>query len=97
MGPGSGPPGRGLGALAVAALAPADAGIVSGLVVGPPAPTDLATGSGWAVVRQAVTAQLRHALGLDLGTARVAGPARAFPRAVAARLAVPSVSATVSQ
>jgi len=50
--------------------------------------TDLAIGSGWAVIRQAVTAQLRHALGFDPGTAGLAPLAEAFPRAVAANIAV---------
>ena len=49
---------------------------------------DLAIASGWAVIRQAVTAQLRHALGFDPSTAGLRGLTRAFPRAVAANIAV---------
>lgn len=50
--------------------------------------SDLPIATGWAVIRQAVTAQLRHALGFDHSSAGLTGLTRAFPRAVAANVSV---------
>jgi len=49
---------------------------------------DLPIATGWAVIRQAVTAQLRHVFGFDPTEAGLAGLTRAFPGAVAANVAV---------
>jgi predicted dienelactone hydrolase len=47
-------------------------------------PPDLAPPLAWPVIRQAVTAQLRHAFGFDASTAGLAGLGTAYPRVVAA-------------
>jgi hypothetical protein len=47
-------------------------------------PPDLSPPLAWPVIRQAVTAQLRHAFGFDSSTAGLAGLAAAYPKIVAA-------------
>ena len=47
-------------------------------------PPDLAPPLAWPLIRQAVTAQLRHAFGFDASTAGLAGLGTAYPRVVAA-------------
>jgi len=46
-------------------------------------PPDLAPPLAWPVIRQAVTAQLRHAFGFDASTAGLTGLGTAYPRVVA--------------
>jgi predicted dienelactone hydrolase len=46
-------------------------------------PPDLAPPQAWPVIRQAVTAQLRHAFGFDASTAGLTGLGTAYPRVVA--------------
>ena len=50
---------------------------------------DLPPPQGWPVIRQAVTAQLRHVFGFDRSTAGLAGLAAAYPGAVAGTRASP--------
>jgi predicted dienelactone hydrolase len=50
---------------------------------------DLAPPLGWPVIRQAVTAELRHTFGFDASTAGLTGIGAAFPRIVAATHASP--------
>jgi hypothetical protein len=50
---------------------------------------DLPPPQGWPVIRQAVTAQLRHAFGFDPSAAGLAGLGAAYPRAVAGTRASP--------
>ena len=50
---------------------------------------DLAPPRAWPVIRQAVTAQLRHTFGFDASTAGLAGLGAAYPRVVAATRASP--------
>jgi hypothetical protein len=45
---------------------------------------DLAPPLGWPVIRQAVTAQLRHVFGFDSSSAGVTGLVAAYPTVVAA-------------
>ena len=52
-------------------------------------PPDLAPPLAWPVIRQAVTAQLRHAFGFDSSTAGLAGLATAYPKVVAATHSAP--------
>jgi len=52
-------------------------------------PPDLAPPRAWPVIRQAVTAQLRHTFGFDASTAGLAGLGAAYPRVVAATRASP--------
>jgi predicted dienelactone hydrolase len=52
-------------------------------------PPDLSPPLAWPVIRQAVTAQLRHAFGFDSSTAGLAGLAVAYPRVVAGTRASP--------
>ena len=53
-------------------------------------PPDLAPPLAWPVIRQAVTAQLRHAFGFDSSAAGLAGLAAAYPKIVAAAHSAPS-------
>jgi predicted dienelactone hydrolase len=50
---------------------------------------DLAPPLGWPVIRQAVTAELRHTFGFDASTAGLRGLGAAYPRIVAATHASP--------
>lgn len=50
---------------------------------------DVAPPTEWPVIRQAVTAQLRHAMGFDRSTAGLSGIEAAFPHQVAASRAAP--------
>jgi predicted dienelactone hydrolase len=52
-------------------------------------PPDLAPPRAWPVIRQAVTAQLRHAFGFDASTAGLTGLGAAYPRVVVATRASP--------
>ncbi|HEX3333077.1 MAG TPA: dienelactone hydrolase family protein [Acidimicrobiales bacterium] len=52
-------------------------------------PPDTPPPDAWPAVRQAVTAQLRHALGFDSSSVGLAGLQRAFPTVVAANRAEP--------
>jgi predicted dienelactone hydrolase len=52
-------------------------------------PPDLSPPLAWPVIRQAVTAQLRHAFGFDSSTAGLTGLAVAYPKIVAAAHSAP--------
>jgi predicted dienelactone hydrolase len=52
-------------------------------------PPDLSPPEAWPVIRQAVTAQLRHAFGFDATTAGLADLGTAYPRVVAGNRASP--------
>jgi predicted dienelactone hydrolase len=53
-------------------------------------PPDLAPPLAWPMIRQAVTAQLRHAFGFDTSDAGLTGLAAAYPKVVAAEHASPA-------
>jgi hypothetical protein len=52
-------------------------------------PPDTPPPKAWPAIRQAVTAQLRHALGFDSSTAGLSGLEQAFPTVVAGNRAAP--------
>jgi predicted dienelactone hydrolase len=78
------------GLLSVAAVlhVPVPASLVPLASDGCSAP-DLAPPLGWPVIRQAVTAELRHTFGFDASTAGLRGLGAAYPRIVAATHASP--------
>jgi hypothetical protein len=51
---------------------------------------DLSPPLAWPVIRQAVTAQLRHAFGFDASSAGLTGLTAAYPKVVAAVHASPA-------